>query len=493
MSPFCKASFVKYNLMTGEGEANEEWYKCFGIVQDGRSIKDLFSNCPNIHPVDNYSIRTFLQNARKGYEKKYKGYVRVRINGIDDDWRWLQANIIVTKYQPEHDIIEALCFNYDITSTMESGSSKFNDLAHMSDLLQSLNTIPWSFDFRTNILTTHREFISHRFSFDSTTHKETYQEFLARVKSDQREEVDAVCKRLHQGIASRAVVQCQIYMSPEKPAVWVELSMIVNEIDEHGCAVTAIGTTTIIQERKEAEHAINVAKEKAERANQIKTNFLANMTHEFRTPLNSILGFATIMAHSETIEDRMQCLGAVQGSGTTLLQIIDDVIELSQLEAKEVTLHRDYLDLNKLVSKTVDEARPMRKPGVDMTFCAAPDITVRGDEKKIQLVLKHLLGNANKYTEHGSIDVTTSKDSRYAYVRVADTGPGMSTEIQNHIFERFFQASSYIQGTGLGLAIVHELVTLWEGSINVESEPGKGTSITFSIPLDNNYYQPIRK
>jgi len=493
MAPFCKAGLVKYNLMTGIGEANDEWYTCFGIPHDASDIKIAFENSPNVHPVDNYSVRSFMHNAKLGYEKKYQGYVRVRIVDIDEDWRWTQCNIIVTKYAPKEDVVEVMLFFYDITDSVTSHSDKYKELAHMSDLLQSLNTIPWSFDFRTNILTTNREFMSHKYIFDNSIHKETYEEFLARINTEQREEVHTTCERIRMGYMARASVQCQLSFSKEKPQVWVEISIIVNELDKDGRPITAIGTTTIIQERKEAERAIHEARKKAEHANQIKTNFIANMTHEFRTPLNSILGFSTIMAHSDTIEERMQCLGAVQNSGTLLLQIIDDIIDLSQLEAREVTIRRDYVSINKIIAKAVEEARYMCKAGVDMSYFTKEDITLRGDESKIKLVLKHLLSNSSKYTSKGSIIVTAYKDSKYAYVRVADTGGGMTPETQLHMFDRFYQANTFIQGTGLGLSVVREIVNLWEGTIKVESELNVGTKITFSIPLRMNYYQPTLK
>ena len=186
----------------------------------------------------------------------------------------------------------------------------------------------------------------------------------------------------------------------------------------------------------------------------------------------------------------MQCLGAIQSSGTLLLQIVEDVIELSKLEANEVELKRHLVDVNDLLEKTVEEAKPMRKPDVTMSYHHTEvPIILHGDEEKIALVMKQLLDNACKYTEHGSIDVYCHKSSENAVVTVQDTGPGMTQETVNHIFDRFYKGNSFIPGTGLGMSVVKGLINLWNGTIKVYSKLDEGTSITFTIPLHASFYQ----
>ena len=186
----------------------------------------------------------------------------------------------------------------------------------------------------------------------------------------------------------------------------------------------------------------------------------------------------------------MQCLGAVQASGSLLIQIIDGVIELSKLEANEVELHRNLVDINDLIDKTVEQAKPRRKPDVEMTFHhTEANIILHGDEEKIASVLTQILNNACKYTDYGTIDVYCHKSSEHAVITVKDTGVGMSQETVTHIFERFYKGNSFIPGTGLGMSIVKGLVDLWNGTIKVDSTPDVGTSVTFTIPLHTTFFQ----
>lgn len=363
---------------------------------------------------------------------------------------------------------------------------------HMEEVLQSLNTIPWAFDFRTNTITSNLSYIDTKYTTGdlSLMRQRTFESFIEIILPEYREEMLEVYSRVRNSMVTRASIQVQMRMGENLRPVWIEIHISAKEKDEQGITIKAVGCATIIQARKEAELAMIEAKKKAEQANQIKTNFLSNMTHEFRTPLNAILGFATIMAHSETIEERMQCLGAVQASGTVLIQIIDDIIQLAQLEANEVELQRNLIDINALLEKIVEEAKPMRKEGVQMAYhhTEAPFL-LHGDKKKIALVMHQILSNSCKHTDHGSIDVYCHKSSEHAVVTIKDTGNGMSSETVHHIFERFYKGNTFIPGTGLGMSVVKDMVNLWDGTIKVESEIGKGTSVTFTIPIHASFYQ----
>ena len=361
---------------------------------------------------------------------------------------------------------------------------------HMSEVLRSLNIIPWIFDFQTNVITSNLAYIDARYASGIIIHKQSFEDFIEAILPEHREEMLDAYRRVKNGITTRFSLQLKIKLGERRTPTWVEVNMVAHEKDEQGVIVTAVGCTTIIQTYKEAEQVMLNAQKKAEQANLIKTNFLANMTHEFRTPLNAILGFTTIMAHSETLEERMQCLGAVQASGSLLIQIIDGVIELSKLEANEVELHRNLVDINNLIDKTVEQAKPRRKPDVEMTFHhTEANIILHGDEEKIASVLTQILNNACKYTDHGTIDVYCHKSSEHAVITVKDTGVGMSQETVTHIFERFYKGNSFIPGTGLGMSIVKGLVDLWNGTIKVDSTPDVGTSVTFTIPLHTTFFQ----
>lgn len=360
----------------------------------------------------------------------------------------------------------------------------------MGEVLQSLNIIPWVFDFCSNVITSNRAYLDPKYVKGDIIHEQSFEKFVEMVEPQHRDEMLEIYSRVRNGIITRVTLEVQIRMGEKMPPLWMEVHIVAKETDLNGITVKAVGCATIIQARKEAEQAMQMARRKAEQANMIKTNFLSNMSHEFRTPLNAILGFSTIMAHSETLEERMQCLGAVQSSGSALLQIIDDVIELSKLEANEVELRRNLVDINNLLERTVEEAKPMRKANVEMVYHHTEvPIILHGDEAKIMLVMKQILDNACKFTEQGTIDVYCHKSSENAVVTIQDTGAGMSSETIHHMFDRFYKGNTFVPGTGLGMSVVRGLVELWNGTIKVDSKQNKGTSITFTIPLHASFFQ----
>lgn len=487
LAKYSKTGYFKVNLIDDQSEANDEWYECFGAPTNMR-MTDVLSQFPYVHPVDHYSIKAFLDNAVKGFEKEYRGYMRVRIPGRDVTWRWYQVHMLVTKYAPEEKIVEIVGMHYEVTGLMGDSEHSILALSQMSDLLKSFNTIPWTYDLRTQVIVTNRSLINNVYGFDTSSHQMSRAEFLESVLPEYREDLVAMNDRIESGAVPYASIEIQMHIEPHMPALWVDFTMIAQEYDESGRAVTAIGTTTIIQERKMAEKAMEDAKMKAEHANKVKTNFIANMSHEFRTPLNAILGFSTIMGHSSSIEERMQCLGAIQSSGAQLLQMVDDMIEFALIEAGEIELKHERIEIGALIERVAEECKPRRKAGVSFEFeSSVADLIIHGDESKIAMVAKHLIGNAAKYTERGGIKVKVDKDVNYTYVVVSDTGKGMSHDTLVHIFDRFYKGSNYVPGMGLGLSIVKNLIELWNGSIKVESEEGKGTTFTFTIPLHGNF------
>ncbi len=488
LSSFSGTGYFMANLCDNTSYANDAWYECMG-ADKGLTMHEVFTRFPYVHPVDHYSINTFLENAKKGYEKKYKGYMRVKIPGRDVSWRWYQVDMMITEYAPSKGVVKLTGMQNDVTALMGGNEESLNVMSYLADLLQVFNTLPWTLDFRTKVVVTNRSFVKNEYGFSNLSHQMSFDEWLISVLPQYQEDVINLYEQVHQGIVPRGSIDLQMRMGEKLEPVWVDCSIIAQEYDDSGQAVTAIGAMTIIQERKMAEYAMKEAKLKAEHANNVKTNFLSSMSHEFRTPLNSILGFSTIMAHSEGIEERMQSLGAIQSSGAQLLQIIDDVIEFSQIEADEVVLKQSRVEMNALVERAVAESRRNCKPGVEIYYFSGRDsILVRGDEAKIFLVAKHLVGNAVKYTEKGRIDVSIDRNNEFATVIVKDTGRGMTKESLTHIFDRFYKGSEYIPGTGLGLSIVKHLVDMWKGKIEVKSEQDKGTTFSFTIPLYSNLY-----
>jgi signal transduction histidine kinase len=228
-----------------------------------------------------------------------------------------------------------------------------------------------------------------------------------------------------------------------------------------------------------------------ETASRHKSEFLANMSHELRTPLNAIIGFSQVMREKmvgEVNEKQAEYLDDIISSGNHLLSLINDVLDLSKVEAGQVELEVAPFSLRDTLERGVSMVKERAtQNGVGLTLEAGPQVgVVEADERRIRQVVFNLLSNAVKFTpEGGSISVSSARVNGEVHVSVADTGPGIAPEDQARIFEEFQQTevgAKDSDGTGLGLALSKRFIELQGGRIWVESEPGKGSRFTFAIP-----------
>jgi signal transduction histidine kinase len=230
-----------------------------------------------------------------------------------------------------------------------------------------------------------------------------------------------------------------------------------------------------------------------ETASRHKSEFLANMSHELRTPLNAIIGFSQVLQRrlfGEVNEKQAEYLDDIRSSGNHLLSLINDVLDLSKVEAGQVELERAPFSLRESLEHGVVMVRERASGrGLQLSLELAPDVdVVDGDERRVRQIVFNLLSNAVKFTpEGGSIVVSTERAAGEVRVSVADTGPGVPPEDRERIFEEFQQTAVGVQqreGTGLGLALSKKLVELHGGVIYVESEPGSGSRFVFTLPLE---------
>ena len=254
-----------------------------------------------------------------------------------------------------------------------------------------------------------------------------------------------------------------------------------------------------ITQRKESESSLKEARAMAELASKSKSEFLANMSHEIRTPMSAILGYADILNRHLKDPDNRNCVSIIRSNGQFLLGIINDILDISKIEAGKLELCRSHFHVDQLVTDVMSlmSVRATEKK-IDLTVRYTGNIpqSIRSDEKRIKQVLVNLVGNAIKFTEKGVVTLSIGLEKKpfgsLLRFDVIDTGIGVSTDQAQKLFQPFTQADNSVDrkfgGTGLGLTISQRLARMLEGDITFESELGKGSTFTLTIDvgdLDN--------
>jgi PAS domain S-box-containing protein len=285
-------------------------------------------------------------------------------------------------------------------------------------------------------------------------------------------------------------LECRLRRADGKYTWWLVRGVPV--FDSKGAVIKWFGTCTDIEELKRSEAELIIAKEHAEESDHLKSAFLANMSHEIRTPMNGILGFASLLKEPNlTGEEQQKYIRIIEKSGARMLNIINDIVDISKIEAGLMEVNLKESNINDQIENIFNFFIPeVERKRIQLSFkttLPAKDAVIATDREKIYSILTNLVKNSIKYTFEGSIEFGYEKKGEYLEFFVKDTGIGIAKNRQEAIFERFVQADiedpKALQGAGLGLSITKAYVEMLGGVIWVKSVEGIGSTFYFTIPF----------
>lgn len=265
---------------------------------------------------------------------------------------------------------------------------------------------------------------------------------------------------------------------------WTSINVMVRDYRPQDGIIEMLCINYDITPLKETEQKLIIARDKAEELDRLKSAFLANMSHEIRTPLNAIVGFSSLLAETDSRNERQEYIKIVQENNELLLQLISDILDLSKIEAGTFNFVYTNVDVNETCAEIIKSMSMKVSKGVELIFEEPfPECYIYTDKNRFTQVISNFINNALKFTQQGCITLGYEQVSHQKikfYVR--DTGMGIPEEKQKSVFERFVKLNTFVQGTGLGLSICKSIVSQMGGEIGVESTEGVGSCFWFTHP-----------
>lgn len=343
----------------------------------------------------------------------------------------------------------------------------------------------WHLDVKTGELTFEHDFREKGNKYFVNVDGMSMGESLLPLDPRDAERVKNALGELCEGHSSAYHEIYRVLVPYDNSFYWEESYATVAARDVDGKPVKIVGTTQCIDDRKAMEEALVQARNRAEESDRLKTAFIANMSHEIRTPLNAIVGFTSVLPDIDNEEERKSLLDLIHENTQKLLHIVDDVVNISKIESGQEQLIMTTFDLNTMLAEAMAAFADRLPSGVELNISFAQDaLSITTDMIRLSTIAKHLISNAMKFTQQGSIVVGYDNpvDGRVC-IWVRDTGKGIAEENLERVFERFYKVDEFVPGAGLGLSLCRVMASSLGGSVTVESKLGEGSIFRVDVPI----------
>ncbi|MCA8965827.1 MAG: PAS domain-containing protein, partial [Planctomycetes bacterium] len=441
----------------------------------------LFDWIERVHVDDAADVADTIAaalRAREPYDVEFRWRLR------DGGYRWIQVRAAAIQLADGR-VTRIAGSVADVSGRRRADES----LRRMSQLLQTAQEMAMVGGFEIDLRTQQLSWSDEVYRIHETTPEEYTPTVESAIAFYSPESLRVVQAAVDEAMATGRPYAFELELITAKGRkIWVASNGAA--VFEEGAPVRIVGAFQDITERRRVADELRAAKEAAEAASRAKSAFLATMSHEIRTPMNGVLGYASLLQETPLQEQQREYLAVIERSGQSLLRIIDDILDYAKIEAGHLQLERIELDPRQLVAEAVQLLEPRAaEKGLRLSVHSeegVPELLI-GDPWRLQQILVNLLGNAVKFTAEGGVEVGVRWGAGQLRVAVRDSGIGISAEQQALLFQEFSQADSSTRrrfgGTGLGLAISLRLVQSMGGTIGVDSEPGRGATFWFEVPL----------
>ncbi|WP_287765586.1 PAS domain-containing sensor histidine kinase [Bacteroides sp.] len=388
---------------------------------------------------------------------------------------------VTTLYDNEHQPINYLLINADKTETTVA-YNKIQEFEEFFELVGDYAKVGYA---HFNVLTGHgyaqKSWYDNIGEEDETPLSEIFSAYR-HFHPDDRALLIQFLDDVRKGLTVKLSKEMRICRE-DGTCTWTYVHLLVRKYAPQDQIIEIISINYDITELKRTEEMLVKARDKAEASDRLKSAFLANMSHEIRTPLNAIIGFSSLLASTENAAEKELYNSLIGHNNKLLLNLINDVIDLSKIESGYLELRPDWVNLTELLDESVAEYAHQVPSGVELlTNYPAHDSLVELDSLRIKQILSNFLSNALKNTTTGHVEVFYEVDHQFVRIGVKDTGRGIPQNMLEKIFERFEKLDSFAQGAGLGLPICKLIVEKMNGRILVDSQLGIGTTFIIELP-----------